>query len=63
LKALLILYKLRGLVGDQKVVAGCIGKYDKNLINVPPQFISLGRNKEASKKKTAKFDEKRTYLI
>jgi len=38
------------------VVAGCIGKYDKNLINVPQQFISLGPNKEASRKKTPKFD-------
>jgi len=38
------------------VIAGCIGKYDKNLINVPGQFISLGRNKEALTKKTTKFD-------
>jgi hypothetical protein len=38
------------------VIAGCIAKYDKNLINVPRQFISLGRNKEALRKKTAKFD-------
>jgi hypothetical protein len=38
------------------VIAGCIAKSDKNLINVPRQFISLGRNKEALRKKTAKFD-------
>jgi hypothetical protein len=52
LKALLTLYKLRVLVGDQKVVAGFTGKYDKNLINLPSQFISLGQNKETSKRKS-----------
>jgi hypothetical protein len=33
------------------VVAGFAGKYDKNLINLPPQFISLGQNKETSNRK------------
>jgi hypothetical protein len=44
-----------GLVGHRKLVAGCIGKYDKNLINVTPTIFFFGTKQRSFKEENSQI--------